>query len=592
MRQLRIFFCICFVGSLASFESSFPNAQTTATQRFIPEQRILLLRGNMILNDKLTEYLDVLERAATAGFTEVIVSDSKTSTWMIRDYGTKWQANVTQLKEKTESLGMQFDLALLPYGYCGPMVAHDPNLAEGTPIKDAPLKAENGQLLPIATHTFQGGDFEAFEENKLTEWTFQDDPDVASFIDTSVKHSGSASLRFENLVTANAYGHGRIIQDLKVEPFKQYRLSAWFRLENFSANSLNAVIKTSTERNLLAQDFNLSNDDGTITNLDNLSNTTLEWTKVSWTFNSLDNTEVRLIMGAWGGKEGKFWIDNVSLEDVPTLNILRRDDLPLSITHNDLIFQEATDFERVEDPNLGVVPFGGKYSLTHEPITIKLPEGSLITEGETVLFSAYHPQLVQSGHVTCSLNNEDMFTIAENIFETNSATFNPDAYLLMHSEIRAGGWEPEQATLESTGQLIAENIKRTYDMTQKHASGKPIYVWSDMFDPVHNARAFYYQVKGDMAGSWLGLAKDLRVVTWWSGEKLAKHGAASMQFFDELGHSQIIGAYYDDDLLENYQSWQLAAQGVSNVSGVMFATWVDDYSEIETFAQLWWGDDQ
>ena len=79
-------------------------------------------------------------------------------------------------------------------------------------------------------------------------------------------------------------------------------------------------------------------------------------------------------------------------------------------------------------------------------------------------------------------------------------------------------------------------------------------------------------------------------MTWWSGSKIDKHGAQSLQFFAEQGFKQIIGGYYNDDVVENYQAWQAAAQGVGGLEGVMFATWNDDYSELEAFADLWWGD--
>ena len=33
----------------------------------------------------------------------------------------------------------------------------------------------------------------------------------------------------------------------------------------------------------------------------------------------------------------------------------------------------------------------------------------------------------------------------------------------------------------------------------------PLYIWSDMFDPGHNAHDHFYEVEGTIAGSWIGL---------------------------------------------------------------------------------------
>ncbi len=39
--------------------------------------------------------------------------------------------------------------------------------------------------------------------------------------------------------------------------------------------------------------------------------------------------------------------------------------------------------------------------------------------------------------------------------------------------------------------------------------GGRIYVWSDMFDPNHNAHANYYLVRGNLTNSWQGLDSDI-----------------------------------------------------------------------------------
>ena len=191
-------------------------------ERFVPHVRQLLVRGNMILDDDVQQALDLMNRAAEAGFTDIVLSDSKTNTWFIFDFKDKWQTNITALRAEAQRLGLNFHLSVLPYGYCTGVLGHDVNLAEGTPVLDAPLRLENNQLLPMSTATLSNPSFEIYEDNRLSEW-FQDEAGSVSFIDTDVVKDGGASLRLENFAS-NDNGMGRVIQSLAVEPFKQYRL--------------------------------------------------------------------------------------------------------------------------------------------------------------------------------------------------------------------------------------------------------------------------------------------------------------------------------------------------------------------------------
>ena len=55
-----------------------------------------------------------------------------------------------------------------------------------------------------------------------------------------------------------------------------------------------------------------------------------------------------------------------------------------------------------------------------------------------------------------------------------------------------------------------------------------VYVWSDMFDPFHNAHDKYYLVRGNLANSWEGLDRNIVIVDWNEGK-----AAESLKFFAE-----------------------------------------------------------
>jgi hypothetical protein len=102
-----------------------------------------------------------------------------------------------------------------------------------------------------------------------------------------------------------------------------------------------------------------------------------------------------------------------------------------------------------------------------------------------------------------------------------------------------------------------------------------------MFDPHHNARDSYYLVRGSLRGSWEGLESSVGIVNWNRGK-----AAASLNWFSDRGHPQIIAGYYDGDVPENVGHWKKAADNVDRVRGYMYTTWRNRYDDLEAFARL------
>ena len=225
---------------------------------------------------------------------------------------------------------------------------------------------------------------------------------------------------------------------------------------------------------------------------------------------------------------------------------------------------------------------------------------SSIREGEEVYFSGYHPMLAGGdARVTCSMSDPGVHALLSTIVRETEAAIDPDGYHLNYSEIRTGGWEPDQvAEYENTGELLAAHIAKATNLVDMLTGHKPISVWDDMFNPHHNAVEDYFHVNNTLEGSWLGLPTSVRLLTWsswtWGSEGRASIRRASLRFFEERGHEQIIAGYSDEDVIENYRSWMAAADGVSNVTGVIYATWAEYPTairerDLELFAKTWWG---
>jgi len=133
-----------------------------------------------------------------------------------------------------------------------------------------------------------------------------------------------------------------------------------------------------------------------------------------------------------------------------------------------------------------------------------------------------------------------------------------------------------QAKMQTPGQILAGNVRFCTSLL----AGSTVYVWSDMFDPFHNAHDNYYLVNGDLSGSWNGLSKDTVIVNW-----NFQNRDKSLKFFADRGHRQIIAGYYDGDVSQ-IKFWMDSANRVNGVIGVMYTTWQGNYSNLEAFARI------
>jgi hypothetical protein len=317
---------------------------------------------------------------------------------------------------------------------------------------------------------------------------------------------------------------------------------------------------------------------------------TQDWTEFDAVFNSLDHTDVNFYLGVWGGRGGTLWIDDVKVEPAGFVNVLRRTGTPVKLTSADkaTTYIEGKDFAEIKDPKMGNQPWAGAYSVWHEPPTIKIPEGSALKEGQAVLCSYYHPILIMDwGSVMACLSAPETMQALQWQAEQVKAHCQPDAYFMSHDEMRSQGWDQDCADRKLTcGQILADNIKKCTALYRKLDPAKPLFVWSDMFDPFHNApkTGKYYVVKGDGAwyDSWQGLDPSVIVANWNSDP--AKR-VQSMKFFADRGNRQILAGYYDSDP-QNIVPWLRDAAKVKGVVGVIYTTWANNYTQLEAFAEV------
>jgi len=313
---------------------------------------------------------------------------------------------------------------------------------------------------------------------------------------------------------------------------------------------------------------------------------TQAWRRHSVLFNTLDHRRVRLYLGIWGGREGSLWLDDVVLREVAGVNMLRRTGCPVRVASEDgaTVYEEGRDFRPWAWPKMGRVPWPGSFEVVHPEPPLVLAPGSRIREGERLRVSFYHTVVIHEGQVCCCLSHPDLFRYLEEQVRLVKRYLRPRAYMMSHDEIRVAGWcRLCQAAGRTAGEVLAKNVRRCTEIVRRVDPRADIYVWSDMFDPGHNARPRYYLVASTLEGSWEGLDPSVRVVCWYFGKR-----RESVRFFAGRGHKVVLAGYYDTgDVRANVMGWRRAAAEVPGAAlGLIYTTWRNDYKDLETFARL------
>lgn len=448
--------------------------------------------------------------------------------------------------------------------------AHDRHYVEGVLSKDALFVVHDGQgsISQDNPTKVLDGDFENVSENRFPGWPMQDDVGVTTFADHSVVHGGTTSLRMEN-IGKNPNGLCRLAQPIRLQPHRQYHISFWIKTENLKPAVPEVKVLTDTTQGCVSwQTFRVA--------------PTQDWKEYHLVFNSLDETAGRIYLGFWGGKEGKIWWDDLRVEEIGLVNVLRRPGCPLTVRgENGVEYEEGRDFQKVVDPNFQ------PYLAYREPgPLIKLTVNSRIKEGERLRVSYYHPIIIYEDRLTYCISEPKVFEDWREEVSQAEKLLHPAAFFMSHDEMRVMNQCAScRAKNMTAGELLAWNVKKAAQIIRDIRPDAGIWVWNDMFDPQHNAVEHYYAVHGTLAGSWKGLDKDVGIVNWHGG-LLGKN----CKFFADLGLKQILSGYYDgDEDGSQIKQWIENTKDVPGIVGAMYTTWEDKYDAMSVWAQKAWG---
>ncbi|MDB6072750.1 MAG: putative glycosyl hydrolase, partial [Verrucomicrobiaceae bacterium] len=358
--------------------------------------------------------------------------------------------------------------------------------------------------------------------------------------------------------------NARFSQKMTVQPFRQYHISVWLKTKDFAGGR--AEIKAMAGNRQLNYTYLHTKPEQ-------------EWTQQHITFNSLDNKEVGIYFGVWGGHKGSLWWRTPAIEECGLVNLLRRPGAPFVVrTEDGRTLKEGVDYEPVADPKLGTVPYQGEYEPWHKPPNIHVKD---IADGVRLRVSYYHPHIVYEGQVCACVSEPAFDALLKRQARDVHQLWNAASYMMGHDEWRVMNWcQACQQRHLTPGPIVAESAKTCVDILHAIAPNARTFVWSDMFDPAHNAKSSYYLVNGDLTGSWEGLNKDVILVNWNSGE-----AEKSLPFFADRGHRQLVAGYYDAPV-EKTRPWLEKAKSVHGIIGVMYTTWRNNYEELEHFSRM------
>jgi hypothetical protein len=523
--------------------------------------------ANLLVEKEADRVVALVERAGRDGYNGVVISDYKLN--FLERMPKGYFEHVARVKKAAERANIEIIPAVFPIGYSNGLLSHDTNLAEGMLVERAPfvVKGREALLIPDPAARISNGGLEETRGDVFAGFGHQDAPGKATVVDREVVHQGKVACRMQDLAATPVC---RLIQKVKVRPHACYRLSCWAKTRNLAptgAFRLMAIGATGGRQ--------LSFHEGGL-------EPTRDWTRVEVVFNSQDQIEVNLYAGLWGGKAGTLWLDDLALEEMSLVNVLRRDGCPLTVTSEDgkVNHVEGRDFEAVRDPKLGMVPYEGEYEFNHPGPPLRVSANSRIKDGDRLRVSWYHPVLVLGSYAACCLSEPKVYSLLRDQARRVNDLYRPKTFFMQHDEMRVANWCRACRSRKLTpGELLADNARRCVQFIKEVSPEARVVVWSDMFDPTHNAVKNYYLVNGTLAGSWEGLDRSVWIANWNAGK-----AKASLNFFAHRGHPQVLAGYYDGD--DNYATWDAAALGVPGVTGFMYTTWQNRYDDLERYGRL------
>lgn len=435
---------------------------------------------------------------------------------------------------RVRAIGAKYKLEIVPAvfgpGYGGAILAHDRNLAAGLAVRGALFTAGEGEA------------------------RFQPD-----------SPPGLGDLGLGRMEFDMARKPPRVVKEIAVRPYRSYRIRCRVKTEGVAPRALfnvRAIIGNNRDMARFEPELPATGD----------------WRTYTGAFNSWFAEKVALHIGAGERGTGRFWVDGFTVEEVGLKNVVRRPGTTVAVRGEDgAVYEEGRDYAPIADPKLD-------FQWNDDGPPIVLLPGSRIRKGARLRVDYYHGTTVYRDQVNVCMSEPKLYEIWGAQIPLIEKHLAPKKYFFNMDEIRiAGHCEACRKRKLSLAQILGDNVTRAYKLVREANPKAEIFLWSDMFDPHHNARNEYYMVDGDYTGSWNYIPKDIVIACWYYAKR-----DLSLAHFSGLGFRTIAGAYYDADTLDNPKGWLESLDRTPGAVGILYTTWQRKYALLGEFGDLVW----
>jgi hypothetical protein len=529
---------------------------------------------NFVVENDVTSVQGAIRQAAAAGYNGVVLADVKFEN--LQSQASFYFQNVRKIKELADELGIEIIPRIFNLGYPDVLLANDVTLAESMPVTEMALKVSNKKaVISESDNLLKDCPFDETLQGRPIGWDSYDAFGRSLHIDYTVYHSGGASYRFDNFDEA-PYHQVRLMKKIVMKPFRQYRVSTDIKTEDVENPEVIAVyVVGAGDRHICFARF------AGIAK-------TQDWTQYSIVFNSQDLSGAQFYIGGWAVKAGRFWMDNIKIEECLGVNLVRRQGCPVKVTDQSgqIEYTEGEDYESWSFPKLGNFKWPGTYHTDAADNPIIITKNSKIKEGQIIKASYYHAPVVGTNQVGICLTHEKTYGLLKEEIKQINKLFNPRKVLIGCDEMRViGQCGLCRARKQTSGAILADTIKKCKAIITQELPDAEIFVWSDMFDLYDNAgKDNYYYCRGSLKGSWEGIDSDIRIVDWNFGQC-----EKSLSFFNAKGNRIVIADFYDRaDARAEMGRWLKAVDTLSGpkVEGFLYTTWQKDYSKMSDYQKI------
>ncbi|HJW87745.1 MAG TPA: hypothetical protein VJ440_14020, partial [Candidatus Brocadiaceae bacterium] len=528
--------------------------------------RLFYVSSKLDNDGEVGNVCSVVRSAAGAGFNGMVFSSPG-----LERLGVEFSGYAKRLKE-VASVCKENNIEIIPMVFSlnsdDSTVFHDKNLVEGLPVKDAPFIVWNGDavLVPDQSVRFPNGGFEDYVGDQIKLYQLQDVAVQVIFADKSVHKEGKASLRFEKQ-EQDAGTKGYVAQEVRVKPYRSYKVTFWVKTEGLNP-------PTSFLPQVHGKDSRI------LMELNPVLQTIGDWRRMTFGFNSCDNSTVKIYLGLSNWVSGKLWVDDLSIEEVAPLNVLSRPGTPVAIRNKKTgaTYEESCDFAPIVDSKMN-------FRFDHDEPLVKIVPNSSIKDDDRLLISFYQGIALHESQVSFCMSEPKLFELWHDQALAIHEAIAPNKYFLNVTQVRAGG-TCETCKLRgiSMAQILGDCVTRQMGVVREINPNAEVFIWSDMLDDNHNARNNYYLVDGDLTGSWNYIPKDLIIVCWY--HKLRNE---SMHHFSSQGFKTLACVNSDKGVGE-IKDWLQALKNTPDANGAMYTSFENDYTKLASFGRVVYSD--